>query len=66
MTFAWTLDERKFLTLAFDKVRQLRKHCGRKKAGALGRREFLGVRDGRFCACGNVILKTSPKKLLKD
>lgn len=45
MTFAWTLDERKFLTLAFDKVRQLRKHCGRKKAGALGRREFLGVRD---------------------
>src|SRR3989338_5775071 len=45
MTFAWTLDERKFLTLARDKVRQLRKHCGRKKAGALGRREFLGVRD---------------------
>ncbi len=43
MTFAWTLDERKFLTL--DKVRRLRSHCRREKARALGKKEFLGVRD---------------------
>ena len=43
MTFAWRLDERKFLTL--NKVRRLRSHCRREKARALGKKEFLGVRD---------------------
>jgi site-specific recombinase XerD len=43
MTFAWRLDERKFLTL--DKVRRLRSHCRREKARALRKKEFLGVRD---------------------
>lgn len=43
MTFAWTLDERKFLTL--NKVRILRSHCRREKARALKKRDFLGVRD---------------------
>ena len=43
MTFAWTLDERKFLPL--DKVRRLREYCRREKARALRKGEFLGVRD---------------------
>ena len=43
MTFAWTLDERKFLTL--DKVRRLREYCRREKARTLKKKGFLGVRD---------------------